>query len=58
MTLQIEEDAFEVRLVEDLLLLGGAEEEGGATEVVDLAGDALGVVVDEGEKAVWRRCLT
>jgi hypothetical protein len=51
-TLQVEEDALEVLLIKDLLLLGGAEEERSATEVVDLAGDALGVIVDEGEEAV------
>ena len=49
---EIEDDALEVVLVEDLLVLGSAEEEGTATEVVDLASDALGVVVDAGEEAV------
>jgi hypothetical protein len=40
-------------------LLGGTEEEGGAAEVVDLAGDALGVIVDEGEEEVGEeRVLT
>jgi hypothetical protein len=50
--LQIEEDPFEVSFVEDLLLLSGTKEESGTAEVVDLASDALGVVVEEGEEAI------
>ena len=52
MTFEVEDDTLEVGFVEDRFLLGGAEEEGGTTEVVDLAGDALGVVVDERDEAI------
>jgi hypothetical protein len=46
------DDASEIGLVQDLLVLSGAEEEGGATEVVDLAGDTFAVVVDASDEAV------
>ena len=49
---EVEDDALEVGLVEDGFLLGSAEEESGAAEVVDLASDALGVIVDGGEEGV------
>jgi|GEM_PF-6023098 len=49
---EIADDALEVSLVEDGFLLCGAEEERSAAEVVDPAGDALGVVVDEGQEAI------
>ena len=39
-------------MVEDLLLLGSPQEQSIATDVVDLAGDALGVVVDAAEETV------
>jgi hypothetical protein len=56
---EVADDALEVGLVEDGFLFGSTEKEGGAAEVVDLAGDALGVVVDEGKKAVGEnRVLT
>ena len=57
--LEITDDALEVGLVEDRFLLGSAEEEGSAAEIVDLAGDALGVVVGECEEAIGEnRVLT
>jgi len=49
---EIEENAFEISLVEDLFLLSDAQEQGTAADVVDLAGDPLGVVIDAGDKAV------
>jgi hypothetical protein len=49
---KIEKNTFEVGLVEDLFVLGGAEEEGAAAEVVDLASNSLGVVVDAADEAV------
>jgi hypothetical protein len=49
---EVQDDAFEVRFVKDLLALGGAEEEGSAAEVVDPAGDAFGLVVDGTEEAI------
>ena len=52
MTFQVADDALEVGLVEDGFFLGGAEKERGATEIVDLAGDALGVIVDGGEESI------
>ena len=52
MTFEVEDDALEVRFVDDLLALGGAEEERATTEVVDLASDALSVVVDASQESV------
>ena len=49
---EVKDDALEVGLVEDGLLLGSAEEESRAAKVVDLASDALGVIVDGGEEGV------
>jgi len=49
---EIKDDALEIGLVEDLLAFSGAEEERTATEVIDLAGDALGVVVDASEERI------
>jgi hypothetical protein len=49
---EVKNDALEVGLVEDGLLLGSAEEESRAAKVVDLASDALGVIVDGGEEGV------
>jgi hypothetical protein len=46
------DDALEVGLVEDLFALGDAEEESTAAEIVDSAGDALGVIVDAADKAI------
>jgi hypothetical protein len=51
-TFEVKDDALEVGLVEDRLLLGSAEEESRAAKVVDLASDALGVIVDGGEEGV------
>jgi hypothetical protein len=49
---KIEKNTLEVRLVKDLFVLGGAEEECVAADVVDLASDALGVVVNAADKAI------
>jgi len=52
LTVLIVDDAFEVGFIEDLFVFSGAEQEGTATDVVDLAGDAFGVVIDTGEEAI------
>jgi len=52
LAIEVKGDSFEVGFVEGLLVLGGAEEEGTAVEVVGFAGYALGVVVDGGDEAV------
>jgi hypothetical protein len=50
---------FENSLVENRFLFSSTEEKGGATEIVNLAGDALGVIVNESQKAVGEeRVLT
>jgi hypothetical protein len=51
---EVEQNAFEVVLVEDLFLFGRPQEQGIATDVVDLAGHALGVVVDAAEETVTK----
>lgn len=45
-------DPFEVRFIEDLFGLGRAEQESAAADVVDLAGDALGVVRDASQETI------
>jgi hypothetical protein len=52
LTFEVEDDALEVRFIEDLLALGGAEEERATAEVVDLASDTLGMIVDASEESV------
>jgi hypothetical protein len=52
LSFEVADYALEIGLVEDGFVLRGAEEEGSAAEVVDSAGDALGVVVDQGDKAI------
>ena len=52
LALEIEQHTFEIVPIEDLLLLGNAQEQGIATDVVDLASNALGVVVDAAEETV------
>jgi hypothetical protein len=54
LTFKIKNDAFEISFVEDLLAFSGTEEEGTTTEVIDLASDTLGVVVDASEEAVTK----
>jgi hypothetical protein len=49
---EVEDDTLEISLVKDLLVLSSTQEEGTAAEIVDLAGDALGMVVDAGDEAV------
>ena len=50
--LKIENDTFEIGLVEDLLVLRGAQKEGTAANIVDLAGHSLGVIVDATDETV------
>ena len=52
LALQVEDDPFEIGLVQDFLLFGGAEQQGVATQVVDLACYAFRMVLDAGHKAV------
>jgi hypothetical protein len=52
LTFEVEDDALEVRFVEDLLALGSAEEERAATEVIDLARHALGMVVNASQESI------
>jgi hypothetical protein len=52
LTVEVVDDPFEVGFIEDLFAFGDAEQEGVAAEVVDLAGDAFGVVIDGGEETV------
>ena len=50
--LEIENDPFEIGLVEDLFVLGSAQEESAAANIVDLAGHSLGVIVDATDETV------
>ena len=52
LSFEVEDDTFEIGLVEDGLVLGDAKEESGTAEVVDPPGDTFGVIVDEGQEAV------
>jgi hypothetical protein len=51
---EVEDDALEVCFIEDLLALSSAEKERATAEVVDLASDALGVIVDASEESVTK----
>lgn len=51
-TFKVEDDAFEHSLIKNLYALGGAEEKRTAAKIVDLAGHALGVIVNATHKAV------
>ena len=52
LTVEVLDDPFKVSFIKDVFVFGGAEQEGTATEVVDLAGDALSVVGDGGNEAI------
>jgi hypothetical protein len=49
---EVEDDPFEIHIVEDLLAFSSAKEKCATTKIVDLAGDAFGVVVDGAEEAI------
>ena len=49
---EIQDDTFEIHLVENLLVLESAEQQSATTEIVDAAGHALGVIVDAADEAV------
>lgn len=51
-TFKIQKDTFEVGLVKDLFLFSNTEQESAAAHVVDLAGDAFGMIVNRAHKAV------
>ena len=46
------DDSFEVSFIEDFFVFSSAQQESTATDIVDLAGDTLGVVIDAGDKAI------
>lgn len=52
MTVQIQENAFEVGFIEDLFVFSKAQQQGRATDIVDLAGDAFGVVKETSRETV------
>ncbi len=52
LTIKVVDDPFEVSFIEDLFAFGDAEEEGVAAEVVDLARDALGVIIDGSDETI------
>ena len=57
MSIEIEENALEVGFIENLFVFGGTEEESGATNVVDEPGNALGMVMQGGDKGVGEKLL-
>ena len=52
LTILIVDDPFEVSFIEDFFVFGDAQQESAATDIVDLAGDPLGVVVEAGDKTL------
>jgi hypothetical protein len=52
LTIEVKQDPLEVGFVEDFLVFGGAQEQGGSTEIVDVAGNAFGVIKESGDKGV------
>ncbi len=53
--LEVKQDAFEVGFIEDLFVFGSAEEESGAADVVDKAGNAFGLVVQGGDEGIGEK---
>ena len=49
---EVEDNPFEVHFVEDLLAFSSAEKECAAAQVVDLAVDAFGMIINSGQEAV------
>ncbi len=52
LTVLVVDDPFEVSFIEDLFVFGGAEQEGAAAEIVDLARDALGIVGEASNETI------
>ena len=52
LSFEVEDDAFEICFIENLLAFGGTEKESATTKVVDLARDALGVIVNASQETV------
>ena len=54
LTFEIKNDAFEIGLVENLFAFGSAEKQCGTTEVIDLASDALGMIVNASQERITK----
>ena len=52
LTILIVDDPFEISFVEDFFVFSDAQQESAATNIVDLAGDPLGVIIDAGDKTI------
>ena len=52
MAVQVQEHPFEVGFIQDFLVLGDTEEQGGATDIVNLTGDAFSVIKEAGDETV------
>jgi hypothetical protein len=57
LSFQVEEDPLEVGLVEELFAFGGPKEKGVATEIVDLASDPFGMVVQARDEGIREKGL-
>jgi hypothetical protein len=55
LVLEVKQDALEVGFIEDLFVFGGAEEESGAADVVDEAGNTFGLVVQGGDEGIGEK---
>ena len=55
MTIEVKQNPLEVSFVKDFLVFGGAQEQGCSTEIVDVAGDAFGVIKEGGDKGVTEK---
>ena len=54
LTFEVKDDASEVRFIEDLLAFCGAKKKSTTAEVVDLASDALGVIVNASQETITK----
>ena len=50
MAIQVEDDAFEVGFIDNFFVFGGAEEQGGAADIVDVTGGAFGMFKQVGDE--------
>ena len=57
MTIEVKKDTLEVGFIENLLVFSSAEKESGAANIVDETRNALGVVVQGGDKGVGEKLL-
>ena len=57
MTVKVKENTLKVGFIEDLFVFGDAQEQGSATDVVDLASDPFRMVKEGGDETVTEELI-